>query len=69
MRHIMMLCKNDAILTHIGGLFMDYQKLYFHLFNAITDALNQMELQNYGQAAVTLVAAQQQTEDWYMEED
>ncbi len=48
---------------------MDYQKLYFHLFNAITDALNQMELQNYGQAAVTLVAAQQQTEDWYMEED
>lgn len=48
---------------------MDYQRAYTHLFNAITDALQQMELHNYGQTATTLIDAQQQTEDWYIEDD
>ena len=29
---------------------MDYQKMYTTLFNAITDALSQIETQNYGDA-------------------
>lgn len=29
---------------------MDYEKLYHLLFNAITDAVEQMESQNYGDA-------------------
>ena len=45
---------------------MDYQKLYFHLFNAVTDALQAIEQQNYGQAARLLIAAQQETEEMYM---
>ena len=47
---------------------MDYKKLYFHLFNAVTDALRAMEQQNYGQAAALLIAAQQETEEMYMDE-
>ena len=45
---------------------MDYEKLYHLLFNAITDALEQMEQQNYGSAKETLIAAQQQAEEIYM---
>ena len=48
---------------------MDYKKLYFHLFNAVTDALQAMEQQNYGQATQLLIAAQQETEEMYMDED
>lgn len=48
---------------------MNYQKAYTFLFNAITDALDSMALQNYGQAAALLTDAQQQTEEWYMDED
>ena len=28
----------------------DYQKMYTTLFNAVTDALEKMEVQNYGDA-------------------
>ena len=38
---------------------MDYQKMYTTLFNAITDALSQIETQNYGDAKETLISAQQ----------
>ena len=48
---------------------MDYSKLYFHLFNAVTDALLAMEQQNYGQAATLLKAAQQETEEMYMDNE
>ena len=48
---------------------MAYKKLYFHLFNAVTDALQAIEQQNYGQAAALLVTAQQETEEMYMDED
>ena len=37
----------------------DYTKLYHLLFNAITDALEQMNAQNFGSAKETLVSAQQ----------
>ena len=44
----------------------DYQKMYTTLFNAVTDALEQMESQNYGDAIATLIAAQQKAEDIYI---
>ena len=47
----------------------DYQALYFHLFNAITDALVQLERQNYGLAAERLKAAQVDGENAYLTED
>ena len=45
---------------------MNYEKMYHLLFNAITDALEQMEQQNYGTAKETLIAAQQQAEEIYI---
>ena len=45
---------------------MNYEKLYHLLFNAITDALEQMEQQNYGTAKETLITAQQEAEENYM---
>ena len=48
---------------------VDYEKLYHILFNAITDALEQMKAQDYGDAAAGLVAAQQKAEEIYMESD
>ena len=44
----------------------DYQKMYLLLFNAITDALEQLDAQNYGEARDTLIAAQQKAEEIYM---
>ena len=35
-----------------------YRKMYYTLFNAVTDALEAMEQQNYGQARELLIAAQ-----------
>ena len=48
---------------------MDYKKLYFHLFNAATDAIEAIEKKNYGQASAILIAAQQETEEMYMDEN
>ena len=45
---------------------MNYQKMYTLLFNAITDALKQMESQNLGTAKETLITAQQEAEELYM---
>ena len=47
---------------------MDYKKLYFHLFNAVTDALDAMEQQNFGTAKDLLIRAQQQAEEQYISE-
>ena len=44
----------------------DYEKMYHLLFNAITDALEQIEQQNYGSAKDLLIAAQQQAEEIYI---
>ena len=46
---------------------MTYEKMYHLLFNAITDALEQMEKQNLGSAKDLLTTAQQKTEEIYME--
>ena len=42
---------------------MDYQALYYKLFNAYTDILEALDAQNYGQAKALLVAAQQESEE------
>lgn len=47
----------------------DYQKLYTLLFNACTDAIAQIDAQNYGLARAILVDAQQQTEERYISEE
>ncbi len=44
----------------------DYEKMYHLLFNAITDALEQLEQQNFGSAKDLLIAAQQQAEEIYI---
>ena len=44
----------------------DYQKMYTTLFNAVTDALEKMEAQNYGDAKALLISAQQKAEEIYI---
>ena len=44
----------------------DYEKMYRLLFNAITDALTQLEAQNYGDVKDALISAQQKTEKIYI---
>ena len=46
---------------------MDYQKLYHILFNAVTDSLENMAEQNFGQASDCLRQAQQTCEKLYMD--
>ena len=46
---------------------VDYEKMYYTLFNAITDALRLMEAGQNVDAAIRLAAAQCQTEELYME--
>ena len=46
---------------------MNYEKMYHLLFNAITDALEQMEKQNLGSAKDLRTTAQQKAEEIYME--
>ena len=48
---------------------VDYQKLYYKLFNAATDALEALEQMNVGQAKELLRCAQQETEELYLSED
>ena len=44
----------------------DYEKMYHLLFNAITDALTQLEAQNYGDVKDALISAQQKAEEIYI---
>ena len=44
----------------------DYEKMYHLLFNAITDALTQLEAQNYGDVKDALIFAQQKAEEIYI---
>jgi len=46
---------------------MDYQKAYYILFNAITDAINAMDNREINQASEILKTAQIKTEDMYIE--
>ena len=45
----------------------NYQKMYHILFNAITDALRELEQGDTQNAMETLMTAQQTTEEIYME--
>lgn len=45
---------------------MEYEKMYHLLFNAITDALEQIEKQNLGTAKELLISAQQKAEEIYI---
>ena len=44
-----------------------YGKMYYRLFNAVTDPLQEMENRNYGTAQQLLVAAQQDCEEIYLD--
>ena len=44
-----------------------YQEMYLHLFNAVTDALAELEKQNYGIAAQLLMMAQRACEEMYLD--
>ena len=46
----------------------DYQAMYLHLFNAVTDAIESIEQQNFGMAKEQLIHAQQETEEIYISE-
>ena len=43
-----------------------YRELYYMLFNRITDALAQLQAQNYGTASAILIQAQQEAEEQYL---
>ena len=47
----------------------NYQKLYALLFNAVTDALEEMEKLNFGRAKELLITAQQAAEEAYIGAD
>ncbi len=44
-----------------------YKKMYFHLFIAITDALEKLQEKDYGQVRSILIKAQQWGETMYIE--
>ena len=48
---------------------MEYQKAYYLLFNAITDALEALEQQNFGRAKQGLISAQQRAEELFLEDE
>ena len=47
----------------------EYKKLYFTLFNQITDAVEALEAQNYRLAEEILCRAQQQAEEQFISQD
>ena len=47
----------------------DYKKLYYHLFARLADAVEQIELQNYGTAREILIQVQQEAEHAYLSQN
>lgn len=47
----------------------DYEKLYFYLFNRITDAISELEAGRAEAARAVLVSAQQGAEELYIGEN
>ena len=47
----------------------DYKSLYFGLFGAISDALDQMQEENYGLARRRLIEATRQAEEQIISEE
>lgn len=58
---------SDILFTVGGENMIDYEAMYFQLFNAMTDVLTQLEQQNYGQAKQLLILAQQRAEQVYLD--
>ena len=52
-----------------GDRVPDFEKLYFKLFAAMADAVEEMEEQNYGKAKRILISAQQEAEEAYISEE
>lgn len=48
--------------------YAKFQKMYFCLFNTITDALWAIEKQDFARAQAILIQAQQRTEALYLDE-
>lgn len=46
-----------------------YKEMYYHLFNAVTDAWQALEQSNYGTARDILKKAQTETEEMYLSAD
>lgn len=44
-----------------------YKTMYLQLFNAVTDSLEALTAQNFGQAKEILIKAQQEAEEYYLE--
>ena len=47
----------------------DYKALYFKVFAAMADAIEELEAQNYGKASQILISAQQDAEELYISEE
>jgi hypothetical protein len=52
-----------------GDIMPDYEKMYFRLFNRISDAIGQVEETNYGLASDILKQAQVEGEEIYLSEE
>ncbi len=48
---------------------MEYKEMYYSLFNAVTDAIEQIQEQNFGIASQTLIQAQIKCEELYINQD
>lgn len=46
---------------------MDYKKLYYHLFNVVTDSITAIREQNYGIAQKMLMQGQLECEEIYLQ--
>lgn len=46
----------------------NFEKMYYQLFNAITDSIEETEKMNFGQAKSILIQAQQKCEEMYISE-
>ena len=46
---------------------VNYEKMYLVLFNGITDAISNLERQNYGFARFTLTESQKRVEELYID--
>ena len=47
----------------------DYKKMYLHLFNAVTDAVNALGRKSYCRAMFLLIDAQMRCEDLFIDAD
>lgn len=48
---------------------VNYEKMYYYLFNAVTDAIEKMEELDFGTAKQKLITAQQETEEMYIKSE